>query len=120
MHHFVYRQGTLHAEEVSLAELAASVGTPFYCYSTATLRRHIRVFADAFAGRAQGFKEALLHARDYLGFALARVIEDLRPEGLTFGRIYAALLAADREMSDGRYAALIHESFGWRGISLRA
>jgi diaminopimelate decarboxylase len=50
MHHFVYRQGTLHAEEVSLADVAASVGTPFYCYSAATLERHIRVFADAFAG----------------------------------------------------------------------
>ena len=50
MHHFIYRQGTLHAEGVSLADLATSVGTPFYCYSTATLRRHIRVFADAFAG----------------------------------------------------------------------
>jgi diaminopimelate decarboxylase len=50
MHHFVYRQGTLHAEEVSLADLAAAAGTPFYCYSTATLERHIRVFADAFAG----------------------------------------------------------------------
>jgi diaminopimelate decarboxylase len=50
MHHFVYRHGTLHAEEVSLADLAAAAGTPFYCYSTATLERHIRVFADAFAG----------------------------------------------------------------------
>jgi len=42
----------LHAEEVDLSELAASVGTPFYCYSTATLERHYRVFADAFAGMA--------------------------------------------------------------------
>ncbi len=77
-------------------------------------------FAEAFPGRAQGFKEALVHARDYLGFALGRVIEDLWPEGLTFGRVGAALLAADREMSDGRYAALIHESFDWREIRLRA
>jgi diaminopimelate decarboxylase len=50
MHHFAYRHGVLHAEDVSLAGIAASVGTPFYCYSTATLERHIRVFADAFAG----------------------------------------------------------------------
>ena len=49
MHHFVYRAGVMHAEEVSLASLAAAVGTPFYCYSTATLTRHYRVFADAFA-----------------------------------------------------------------------
>lgn len=75
-------------------------------------------FAAAFDGRAAGFKEALMHARDYLGFALARVIEDLWAESLTFDRVGTALLAADREMSDGRYAALIHESFGWRGIRL--
>jgi diaminopimelate decarboxylase len=49
MHHFAYRQGILHAEDINLAELAATVGTPFYCYSTATLERHYRVFADAFA-----------------------------------------------------------------------
>jgi diaminopimelate decarboxylase len=40
----------LHAEAVNLAELAAAVGTPFYCYSTATLERHYRVFSEAFAG----------------------------------------------------------------------
>jgi diaminopimelate decarboxylase len=60
MHHFTYRRGdgggsmadasVLHAEDVSLTDLATTVGTPFYCYSTATLERHYRVFADAFAG----------------------------------------------------------------------
>src|SRR5262249_36668444 len=49
MHHFDYRSGVLHAEAVNLASLADAVGTPFYCYSTATLERHYRVFADAFA-----------------------------------------------------------------------
>jgi len=49
MHHFAYRDGVLHAEAVNLETLAASVGTPFYCYSTATLERHYKVFADAFA-----------------------------------------------------------------------
>src|ERR1700710_161652 len=49
MHHFAYRNGVLHAEAVNLATLAEAVGTPFYCYSTATLERHYRVFADAFA-----------------------------------------------------------------------
>jgi diaminopimelate decarboxylase len=50
MNHFDYRDGVLHAEAVNLSELAAAVRTPFYCYSTATLERHYRVFADAFAG----------------------------------------------------------------------
>jgi diaminopimelate decarboxylase len=49
MHHFAYRDGVLHAEAVNLDTLAAAVGTPFYCYSTATLTRHYQVFADAFA-----------------------------------------------------------------------
>src|SRR5713101_5126215 len=49
MHHFAYRSGVLHAEAVSLVDLAQAVGTPFYCYSTATLRRHYEVFAGAFA-----------------------------------------------------------------------
>jgi diaminopimelate decarboxylase len=50
MNHFDYRNGVLHAEAVSLVELAEAVGTPFYCYSTATLERHYRVFSEAFAG----------------------------------------------------------------------
>ena len=49
MHHFAYRNGVLHAENVDLSVLADAVGTPFYCYSTATLERHYRVFAQAFA-----------------------------------------------------------------------
>jgi diaminopimelate decarboxylase len=49
MHHFAYRDGVLHAEAVNLAEIAAEIGTPFYCYSTATLERHYKVFAGAFA-----------------------------------------------------------------------
>jgi diaminopimelate decarboxylase len=50
MHHFTYRDGRLHAEDVDLANLAAKVGTPFYCYASATIERHYRVLADAFAG----------------------------------------------------------------------
>ena len=47
MDHFLYRNGQLHAEDVALAEIAASVGTPFYCYSTATLTRHYHLFTEA-------------------------------------------------------------------------
>jgi diaminopimelate decarboxylase len=49
MNHFDYRNGVLHAEAVNLSDLADQVGTPFYCYSTATLERHYRVFSEAFA-----------------------------------------------------------------------
>jgi len=49
MHHFDYRNGVLHAEGVNLIALAEAVGTPFYCYASATLERHYTVFAAAFA-----------------------------------------------------------------------
>jgi diaminopimelate decarboxylase len=47
MHHFNYRNGVLHAEDVNLTHVAEAAGTPFYCYSTATVERHYRLFADA-------------------------------------------------------------------------
>lgn len=50
MHHFVYKDGILHAEGVNLQVLAEEIDTPFYCYSTATLERHYKVFDEAFAG----------------------------------------------------------------------
>jgi diaminopimelate decarboxylase len=49
MNHFQYRDGQMYAEGVGLADLAEAVGTPFYCYSTATLERHYAAFADAVA-----------------------------------------------------------------------
>ncbi|MFP3383440.1 diaminopimelate decarboxylase [Tritonibacter sp. SIMBA_163] len=50
MDHFLYRDGVLHAEDVPVAEIAATVGTPFYVYSTATLLRHFRLFDEALEG----------------------------------------------------------------------
>jgi diaminopimelate decarboxylase len=49
MHHFMPHDGVLHAENVDLRRLADEIGTPFYCYSSATLTRHYQVFAKAFA-----------------------------------------------------------------------
>jgi diaminopimelate decarboxylase len=51
MHHFAYRNGALHAEDVPLAKIAGEVGTPFYCYSSSTIERHFEVFRAAFADR---------------------------------------------------------------------
>jgi diaminopimelate decarboxylase len=50
MDHFIYKNGVLHAEGVSVDEIAAEVGTPFYVYSEATLARHFRVFDEALDG----------------------------------------------------------------------
>ena len=51
MDHFQYRDGELFAEDVPLSHIAAEVGTPAYVYSAATLRRHFRVFNEAFADK---------------------------------------------------------------------
>jgi diaminopimelate decarboxylase len=50
VNHFDYRDGVLCAEDVPLPQIASAVGTPFYCYSTATLTRHFNVFSKAFSG----------------------------------------------------------------------
>jgi len=49
VNHFHYIDGVLHAENVAIPEIAKAVGTPFYVYSTATLERHYKVFAQAFS-----------------------------------------------------------------------
>jgi diaminopimelate decarboxylase len=51
MRFFSYRNGALHAEDVPLAAIAQSVGTPFYCYSSAAIGQHFEAFRNAFAGQ---------------------------------------------------------------------
>ncbi|CCO24563.1 diaminopimelate decarboxylase [Maridesulfovibrio hydrothermalis] len=50
MHHFEFKNNELHAENISIAELANEYGTPLYVYSAATLRRHFKAFDSAFTG----------------------------------------------------------------------
>ena len=50
MDHFLYQNGVLHAEDVAVTTIAEAVGTPFYVYSAATLKRHFRLFDEALAG----------------------------------------------------------------------
>ena len=50
MDHFDYKNGRICAESIPLAHIAKAVGTPFYCYSTATIERHYRVFSQALEG----------------------------------------------------------------------
>ena len=49
MNHFEYRNGEMFAEDVPVKRIAKEVGTPAYVYSLATLKRHFRVFDEAFA-----------------------------------------------------------------------
>jgi diaminopimelate decarboxylase len=98
MHYFSYKGGVLHAEGVSIARLSAEVGTPFYCYSTATLERHYRVLAEAFRGQdalicyavKANSNQAVLETMAHLGAGMDVVSEgELR-------RALAAGVSSDR------------------------
>ncbi|WP_181704595.1 diaminopimelate decarboxylase [Chthonobacter rhizosphaerae] len=74
MHHFAYRDGVLHAEDVPVPRIAEAVGTPFYVYSTATLTRHYRVFSEAFSGMpAQVFYAMKANSNQAVIATLARL-----------------------------------------------
>jgi diaminopimelate decarboxylase len=102
MHHFDYQGGVLCAEEVPLPLLAGAVGTPFYCYSTATLTRHYKVFAGAlpagslvaFSVKANG-NQAVLKTLANLG-AGADVVS-----GGELARALAAGIAPDKIVFSG-------------------
>ncbi|QWW67441.1 diaminopimelate decarboxylase [Rhizobium sp. WYJ-E13] len=103
MNHFEYRDGILHAENVSVPEIAKAVGTPFYVYSTATLERHYRVFTEAFGdvdsmvcyAMKANSNQAVLKTLGRLGAGIDVVSEgELR-------RALAAGIPADRIMFSG-------------------
>ena len=74
MDHFIYRDGVLHAEGVAITEIAASVGTPFYVYSQATLTRHFRVFDEAL----NGLKHLICYAmKANSNIAILKILGDL-------------------------------------------
>src|ERR1700758_5593805 len=88
MHHFAYRNGILHAEAVNLVELADAVGTPFYCYSTATIERHYQVFAGAFAGVDALVCYALkANSNQAVVATLARLAAGIPPQRIVFSGV---------------------------------
>ena len=56
---FAYRAGELHIEDVPLARIAAAVGTPVYCYSSAAIAGAYQRFAAAVAGDNVGIHYAV-------------------------------------------------------------
>jgi diaminopimelate decarboxylase len=103
VNHFQYRDGILHAEDVSIPDIAKAVGTPFYCYSTATLERHYRVFSEAFSdvdamvcyAMKANSNQAVLKTLGRLGAGV---------DVVSVGELYRALAAgipADRIMFSG-------------------
>ena len=74
-------------------------------------------FDRAYAGRHDAFKRVLLDARDYVGRLLAATWQTLSWD-VSFARVAAALLAADRRIARGAGQRIITESVLWRGIEL--
>jgi hypothetical protein len=79
-----------------------------------------RAFETAYNKHPEGFKQALLVARDYLGSLLAHAWNGLSPENLAYSQVGLALLAADRSIAEGANQQTIRESFQWREITLPA
>jgi hypothetical protein len=76
------------------------------------------LFDEAYAVDPEGFREALLEARDYLGLALAETWRRLPAESLNYEDVAAILLGVERDLSGGRFARLMRENFLWREIGL--
>jgi hypothetical protein len=74
------------------------------------------MFGDAYRGRHEDFKAALLDARDLIGTLLARTWGQISPSGLTFADVGDAFLAVDRDLTGGKYQSTILENFAWREI----
>ncbi len=104
MDHFQLIDGILHCEEVPLPAIAAAVGTPVYVYSTATMRRHARVFRAALEPIADPLVAYAVKANPN-----AAVLATLAREGLggdvvsggEYRRARAAGIAADRIVFSG-------------------
>jgi diaminopimelate decarboxylase len=74
MHHFKYRDNVLSCEDVSIQEISAKVGTPFYLYSYATLKRHFQVFNAAFEGVS---KLICFSAKANTNLAVLKIFSDM-------------------------------------------
>ncbi len=92
MDHFTYKNSALFAEEVAITEIAKAVGTPFYCYSTATLVRHFRVFKEAFADLNPLICYAV-KANSTLGILKTLANEGSGADVVSAGEIHASLAA---------------------------
>jgi len=80
------------------------------------LRALQREFDRHYRRRRAAFAEALLDARDYFGRLLARTWDKTALPGLSYGRVVRNMLAADTELSGGRYREIVRGCFAWRGI----
>ena len=104
MDHFELRDGELHCEDVSLAEIAAAVGTPVYVYSTATMRRHVAALRDGLAGLADPLIAYAVKANPNSGVVATLAREGLGADVVSGGeyrRAQAAGVSADKIVFSG-------------------
>lgn len=99
MDHFTLRNGTLHAEDVPLATIAAAVGTPVYVYSRATLERHARVFRDALSALPRVHIAFAIKANPNLAVLRVLAREGFGGDIVSIGELKRAL-AAGMEPAD--------------------
>lgn len=102
MHHFEYRGGRLHAEDVDIAAIAAAVGTPVYIYSSATIERHYTIYREALGPRAHIFYAMKANSNLGVLMTLARLGAgaDVVSEG-EIRKAMAAGIPADRIVFSG-------------------
>ena len=86
-------------------------------YDSSTAMAIQAEFERAYLKDKEKFQTALLEARDYVGFLVARTVNQLTPDYFSFFKMGTKLLATDREISAGRYQQLIRDGFNWRGIT---
>lgn len=93
MDHFTLIDGEMHAEGVALSAIAAEVGTPFYCYSAATLRRHARVMLDSLAGLGNPLVAFAVKANPNVAVLRLLAREGMGADVVSEGEMVRALVA---------------------------
>src|SRR4051812_23458124 len=109
MDHFEVRGGIMHCEDVALPDIARAVGTPVYVYSSATMRRHARVFAEALSGLADPLIAYAVKANPNRG-----VLATLASEGL------GADVVSGGEYRRARAAGIPRERIVFSGVGKTA
>jgi len=92
MHHFKFRENALFCEDVSIQDISAKIGTPFYLYSYATLKRHFQVFDAAFEDVS---KLICFSAKANTNLAVLKIFADLGCglDIVSGGELYRGLMA---------------------------
>lgn len=92
MHDFTYTQGRLYCGDVAIKDIADEVGTPFYCYSLPTIKRHLRVFEEPLK-RVDHQTCFAMKANSSLAIITYMARKDIGADVVSGGELYKALKA---------------------------